>query len=177
MGLLAEFTQGDGLIKHALAVEAAMRAYARRFGENENLWGATGLLHDFDYERYPSAEEHPAQGAKILTERGYPEEVVYAIKAHADHMNLERKSHLDKTLYAVDELTGLITATALVHPTKRLAEVKVKSIKKKMKDKAFARSVDRDAIRQGADDLGVELEEHIDFVLRAMQDISGELGL
>lgn len=173
--LLREYTKNENLIKHGLAVEAAMRAYARRFGEDEELWAITGLLHDFDYERFP--EEHPLRGAAILEERGYPEEVVYAIKAHADHTGLERKSLLDKALFAVDELTGMIVAVALVRPSKKLAEVTVSSVKKKMKDRSFARGVNREDIVRGAAELGVELDEHIGVVLEAMQGIADELGL
>ncbi len=173
--LLREYTKNENLIKHGLAVEAAMRAYARRFGEDEELWAITGLLHDFDYERFP--EEHPLRGAAILEERGYPEEVVYAIKAHADHTGLERKSLLDKALFAVDELTGMIVAVALVRPSKKLAEVTVSSVKKKMKDRSFARGVNREDIVRGAAELGVELDEHIGVVLEAMQGIASELGL
>lgn len=173
--LLREYTKNENLVKHGLAVEAAMRAYARRFGEDEELWGITGLLHDFDYERYP--EEHPLKGAKILEELGYPEEVVHAIRAHADFTDVPRENLLDKTLFAVDELTGLIVATALVQPQKSLGEVKVESVRKKMKDKSFARGVNREEIARGAEELGAELDEHIGVVLEAMQGIAAELGL
>ncbi len=175
--LLHEYTQKDGLIKHALAVEACMRAYARKWGEDEEKWGIVGLLHDFDYEMYPNPDQHPEVGAKILTEKGYPADVIYAIRSHADYLNLERKNPMDKTLYAVDELAGFVTAVALVRPNKKIAEVKVSSVQKKLKDKAFARTVNREDIRKGADDLDVPLKEHIAFVIDAMADIAVELGL
>lgn len=174
--LLHEYTKKEGLRKHALAVEAAMRAYARKFGEDEEKWGIVGLLHDFDYEKHPTKAEHPSVGAKILEEKGYPEDVIYAIKSHADYLGLERKSLMDKTLYAVDELTGFIVAVALVRPN-QLADMKVSSVKKKLKDKAFASSVDRNAIKEGAESLDVSLDEHIKFVIGAMRDIADELGL
>jgi putative nucleotidyltransferase with HDIG domain len=175
--LLTEHTKSENLIKHALAVEAAMRAYARKFSEDEEKWAITGLIHDFDYEQHPTAEEHPAWGAKLLEELGWPEDIVYAVRAHGDHLGLPRKSLMDKALYAVDELTGLIVAVALVRPSKSIMDVKIKSIKKKWKDKAFARGVSREAIEQGAADLGVDLNEHIAIVLSAMQSIADELGL
>jgi len=174
--LLYEYTQKEGLRKHALSVEAAMRAYARKFGEDEEKWAIVGLLHDFDYEKHPTEEEHPLVGAKILEEKGYPEDVIYAIKSHADYLGLARKSLMDKTLYAVDELTGFIVAVALVRPTK-LTGMKVSSVKKKLKDKSFASSVDRDAIKEGAESLGVSYDEHIGFVIKAMQSVADELGL
>lgn len=154
-----------------------MRAYARRFGEDEEKWGVTGLLHDFDYEKYPTAEEHPFAGNKILRERGYPEDVMRAILSHADYSGVKRESQMEKTLYACDELCGLITAAALVKPSKSVAEVDAKSIRKKMKDKAFARSVNRDDIVNGAADMGVDLDEHITFCIEAMKAVAGELGL
>jgi len=175
--LLNEYTKNPNLIKHALAVEAAMKAYARKYGEDEEKWGLVGLLHDFDYDRYPDPRDHPLVGAGILGNRGYPEEVIYAIKSHADYLKLPRKSLMDKTLYAVDELSGLITAVTLVRPGKRVAEVPTKSVIKKMKDKAFARTVNRDDIRNGAEDLGVDLREHVDFVIQAMSSVAEELGL
>ena len=175
--VLYEYTQKDGLRKHALAVEAAMRAYAKKFGEDEEKWGIVGLLHDFDYERYPTPDQHPEVGAKILKEKGYPDDVIYAIRSHADYLELDRKSLMDKTLYAVDELVGFITAVALVRPNKNIVEVKVSSVKKKFKDKAFARSVNREDIRKGADDLDIPLDEHIAFVIDAMKGIADELGL
>lgn len=175
--LLTEYTEKEGLIKHALAVEAAMRAYAKKFGEDEDAWGIVGLIHDFDYEKYPSMEDHPFKGSEILRQRGYPEEWIEAILGHGDHTGVPRKTQMAKTLYAVDELSGFITAVAYVRPNKKLGEVKVKSVKKKMKDKAFARQVSREDIRKGAEELGVELDEHIDFVVKAMQQISDDLGL
>ena len=175
-GLLREYTKNENLIKHALAAEAAMRAYARKFEEDEELWGITGLLHDFDYERYPTLDQHPAQGAKILEELGYPEELVYAIKAHG-YMGVPRTHLLDKVLYAADELTGFIVAVALVRPSKSIMDVEVKSVRKKMKDKAFARAVKREDIVKGAEELGVDLNEHIAFVIQAMQGIAKDLGL
>jgi putative nucleotidyltransferase with HDIG domain len=176
-GLLCEYTQSESLRKHMLAVEACMRAYARKFGEDENQWGITGLLHDFDYEKYPTPAEHPFVGNKILEERGYPEDVRRAILSHADYSGVKRESRMEKTLYACDEIAGFITASALVKPNKSLAEVEAKSVRKKMKDKAFARSVNRDDIINGAADLGVDLEEHIAFCIEAMKGIAGELGL
>ena len=175
--LLCEHTQSESLRKHMLAVEACMRAYARKFGEDEDKWGITGLLHDFDYEKYPTPAEHPFVGSKILEERGYPEEMRRAILSHADYSGVKRESRMEKTLYACDEIAGFITASALVKPNKSLAEVEAKSVRKKMKDKAFARSVSRDDIVNGAADLGVELEEHIAFCIEAMKTIAAELGL
>ena len=175
--LLHEYTQKDGLIKHALAVEAGVQAYARKFGENQEKWGIVGLLHDFDYEKYPNPNQHPEVGAQILKEKGYPDDVIYAIRSHADYLELERKNLMDTTLYAIDELAGFITAVALVRPNKNIAEVKVSSVKKKLKDKAFARTVNRDDIREGAEALGVPLDEHIAFALDAMKGIAAELGL
>ena len=176
-GLLTEFTQSENLRKHALAVEACLRAYARKFGEDEEKYGVTGLLHDFDYEKYPSAEEHPFVGSKILEERGWPEEVRRAILSHADYANVPRQTNMEKALFACDELAGLITATALVKPSKSLAEVEASSVRRKMKDKAFARSVSREDISKGAQELGVELDEHIAFCIEAMKGIAKELGL
>lgn len=175
--LLTEYTQKDSLIKHALAVEAAMRAYAEKFGEDVEAWGCVGLLHDFDYEKYPSMEDHPFRGAEILREKGYPEDWITAILGHANHTGTPRETLMAKTLYAVDELCGFITAVAYVRPNRSVAEVKVKSVKKKMKDKAFARQVNREEILDGARELGVELDEHIAFVIAAMQKISDKLGL
>jgi putative nucleotidyltransferase with HDIG domain len=175
--LLCEFTQSESLRKHALAVEACMRAYARKVGEDEEKWGGVGLIHDFDYEKYPSAEDHPFRGSEILQERGYPEEVRRAILSHADYTNVPRQTPMEKTLFACDELAGFITAIALVKPGKSLAEVDARSVRKKMKDKAFARSVSRDDIVNGAADLGVDLDQHIEFCIEAMKAIAGELGL
>ncbi len=175
--LLCEYTKSDGLRKHALAVEAAMRYFARKHGEDEGTWGIVGLLHDFDYEKYPSLEHHPMEGAKILRERGYPEEVVLAVLSHADHSGVPRDTLMAKTLYAVDELTGFVTAVALVRPNKSLHEVEPRSVRKKMKDKSFARSVDRDDVVKGAQELGVELNDHIGDVIDAMRQVAEELEL
>lgn len=178
--LVTEWTQSVNLRKHMLAVEAGMRAYARRFEEDEEKWRTVGVLHDFDYERYPdvAVEGHPVVGSKVLREQGWPEEIIRAILSHATEItSVERQSLLEKALYAVDELTGLITAVALVRPSKNIADVKLKSIRKKWKDKAFAAGVHRDEIEQAAEDLGVPLTEHIGIVLAAMQDIAADLGL
>lgn len=175
--LLTEFTQSESLRKHALAVEACMRAYARKFGVDEELWGTVGLIHDFDYEKYPSLDDHPYRGNEILQERGYSDEIRRAIMSHAEYTGVTRDSPMEKTLFACDELAGFITAVALVKPGKSLAEVDAKSVRKKMKDKAFARSVNRDDIVNGARGLGVELEEHIAFCIEALKGIAGELGL
>ena len=175
--LMCEFTQSESLRKHMLAVEACMRAYASKFGEDQDKWGTVGLLHDFDYEKYPTPEEHPFVGNKILEERGYSEEIRRAILSHAEYSGVKRESKMEKTLFACDELAGFITASALVKPNKSLAEVEAKSVRKKMKDKAFARSVNRDDIINGAADLGVDLEEHIAFCIEAMKGIAAELGL
>ncbi len=175
--LLTEYTKSESLIKHALAVEALMRTYAKKFGEDENKWGIVGLLHDFDYEKYPSSEDHPLKGAAILEEKGYPEDVIYAIKTHAEYLELPRKSPMDKTLFAVDELSGLLIAAALVQPNKTIHTVKVKSVKKKLKDKAFARAVNRENIRTGAEELGVELGEHIGFCIEALKEVAADLGV
>jgi len=175
--LLTEFTKSPNLIKHGLAVEAAMRAYARKLGEDEELWGVVGLIHDFDYERYPTAEEHPFRGMEILRERGWPEEIVEAVGSHANYSNIPRDTPMKKALYAVDELTGLIVAVALVRPSKDIRDVKVKSVKKKWKDKAFAAGVNRGDVEEGAALLEVDLWEHVDTVLEAMKGSAGELGL
>lgn len=175
--LVCEYTAGDSLRKHMLAVEAAMRGYARRFGEDEELWGVVGLLHDFDYERWPNPPEHPLRGAAILAEKGYPEHVIYAIKSHADYLtDCPRVSRLDKTLYACDELAGFVTAVALLRPEK-LAGMQASSVKKKLKQKSFAAAVNRDDIVRGAEDLGVPLDEHIQFVIDSMRPAAAELGL
>jgi putative nucleotidyltransferase with HDIG domain len=176
-GLLTEFTLSESLRKHAMAVEACMKAYARKLGEDEELWGVVGLLHDFDYEKYPSAEEHPFKGVEILKERGVSEEIQRAILSHADYTGVKPESRMEKTLFACDELAGLITATALVKPSKSLLEVDAKSVRKRMKDKAFARSVSREDIINGAADLGVDLDEHITFCIEAMRTVADELGL
>ena len=182
LALMQEYTQSDSLRKHMLAVEGAMRAYAKKFGEDEERWGITGLIHDFDYERFPNnahspTEEHPSEGVRILRARGYPEDVLEAILGHAQYCNVPRESRMAKTLFAVDELTGLVTATALVRPTKSVMEVDARSVRKKMKDKAFARGVNRDDVVNGANELGVDLDEHISFVIAAMQSRAADLGL
>ena len=175
--LLHEHTETPGLRKHALAVEAAMRAYAGRFGEDADLWGATGLIHDFDYDKHPTPEEHPRFGCRILKERGYPPAMIEAIMGHAAYTGTPRVTPLAKALFASDELCGMITATALVQPGKTLAEVTPDSVLRKMKSKSFARSVNRDEIEQGARELGVPMEEHVGFVLAALQAKAGALGL
>jgi putative nucleotidyltransferase with HDIG domain len=180
--LLCEYTHSDSLRKHALAVEACVRAYAKRNGANEELWGNTALLHDFDYERWPNdahspIAEHPYQGSEILRELGYPEEMIHAILGHADYCNVARVSPLDKTLFACDELSGFLTACALVKPTKSIHDVEASSVKKKLKDKAFARGVSRDDVYKGAEELGAPLDEHIAFCIAAMRAVAPELGL
>ena len=182
LALMREHTASESLRKHMLSVEAAMRAYAGKFGEDEERWGTTGLIHDFDYERFPNnahspTEEHPSEGVRILRAKGYPEDILEAILGHAQYCNTPRESRMAKTLFAVDELTGLITATALVRPTKSVHEVDAKSVRKKMKDKAFARGVSREDVINGAQELGVELDEHIGFVITSMQARSADLGL
>jgi putative nucleotidyltransferase with HDIG domain len=175
--LLTEFTQSESLRKHALAVEACMRAYARKFAGDEELWGVVGLLHDFDYDKYPGLDDHPYRGNEILKERGYSDEIRKAIMSHAEYTGVTRDTPLEKALFACDELAGFITACALVKPGKSLAEVEAPSVKRKMKDKAFARNVNRADVVNGAADLGVDLEEHIAFCIVAMKGIAGELGL
>jgi putative nucleotidyltransferase with HDIG domain len=175
--LLTEFTRSESLRKHALAVEACMRAYAKKFGAHEELWGVVALLHDFDYEKYPSMEDHPYKGNEILKERGWPDEIRRAIMSHAEYTGVTRDTPMEKALFACDELAGFITAVALVKPGKSLAEVDARSVRKKMKDKAFARSVNRNDIVTGAADLDVDLEEHIAFCIEAMKGIADKLGL
>jgi len=182
--LVTEYTKSESLIHHMLAVEAAMRAYARKYGEDEETWGAVGLVHDFDYERYPSMDpdtpddqKHCLAGAVILRRKGWPEDMVHAVLSHATYSGVVPETRMEKTLYAVDELTGLVTAVALVRPSKNIADVNVKSVRKKWKDKAFAAAVDREEIARAAADLGVDLDEHIQVVLSALQDIAPELGL
>jgi putative nucleotidyltransferase with HDIG domain len=182
LALMREYTASESLRKHMLAVEGAMRAYAQKFGEDEERWGIAGLIHDFDYERFPNnahspTEEHPSEGVRVLRAKGYPEDILAAILGHAQYTNTPRASMMAKTLFAVDELTGLITATALVRPTKSVHEVDAKSVRKKMKDKAFARGVSRDDVINGAAELGVDLDEHIGFVIASMQARSADLGL
>ncbi len=176
-GLLTEFTQSESLRKHALAVEACLRAYAVKFGEDENKWAIVGLIHDFDYEKYPTAEEHPYKGNQILADRGWPEDVRRAIMSHAEYSGVKRESRLEKTLFACDELSGLLTACALVKPSKAIADVEVPGVKKRMKDKAFARGVHREDIVKGAAELGVDLDAHIAFCIEAMKKRAAELGL
>jgi putative nucleotidyltransferase with HDIG domain len=175
--VLTEFTDNPSLIKHALGVEAAMRAYARSFGEDEEMWGVIGLIHDFDYQQNPTEETHLHVGTKILLEKGWPEDWVRIVASHADYMGVPRDNLAAKALFAVDELSGFLTACALVRPDKAIAEVKVKSVKKKLKDKAFARGVNRDDVRNGAEELGVDLGEHIEFVRDAMATIADQLEL
>jgi putative nucleotidyltransferase with HDIG domain len=177
LALLHEHTEGPGLRKHAYAVEAAMRASARKQGADEDLWGVTGLLHDFDYEKHPTREEHPFVGCRILESRGYPPEMIQAILGHATYSGTPRETPMARTLFASDELCGLITAAALVQPGKTLAEVTPDSVLRKMRTKGFARSVNRDEIEQGAAELGVPLEEHVAFVLAALQGEAKALGL
>jgi putative nucleotidyltransferase with HDIG domain len=173
--ILKEYTKSESLLKHAYAVEAAMRAYARKFGEDEELWGIVGLLHDFDYEMYP--DEHPMKGSEILKEKGVPEEIRTAILGHANYTGVPRETLMAKTLYAVDELSGFLVAVTLVRPNKSVSEVKVKSVKKKMKDKSFAAKVNRDEIREGAEELGIPFEEHVEFMIKALSGVAEQLGL
>ena len=182
LALQHEYTRSDSLRKHMLAVEAAMRAYATKFGEDPDRWGLTGLIHDFDYERYPNAEHsategHPAHGVRVLRERGWPDDILRAILGHATYSGVGRDTRMAKTLFAVDELTGLVTATALVRPARSVHEVDARSVRKKMKDKAFARGVNREDVLLGAQELGVELDEHIQFVVDAMRGAAESLGL
>ena len=182
LALMHEYTASESLRKHMLAVEAAMRAYAEKFGEDPERWGLAGLIHDFDYERYPNAahspmEEHPAHGVKILRERGWPDDILQAILGHATYCAVTRQTTMAKALFAVDELTGLVTATALVRPSKSLHEVDARSVRKKMKDKAFARGVNRDDVLLGAEELRVDLDAHIQFVIDAMRARAADLGL
>ena len=174
--LVCEYTQSEALRRHMLAVEAAMRAYARHFGEDENKWGIVGLLHDFDYERWPDPPDHPLKGAAILESLGYPEDVIYAIKSHADYLDCPRRSRMDKTLYACDELCGFLFAVALVRP-QRLAGLTPKSVRKKMKQRSFAAAVSREDLVRGAEDLGVDFDAHVQFVIEALQPIASQLGL
>jgi putative nucleotidyltransferase with HDIG domain len=174
--LLCEYTKNENLRKHALAVEACVRAYARRFGEDEATWGTVALIHDFDYEMYPNAPDHPVKGSEILKERGYPEDVRRAILSHADYTGVPRDTLLAKALFASDELAGFITACSLVRPDK-ISTLEAKSVRKRMKDKAFARSVSREDIIKGAEELGIPLDEHISFCIDAMRGIAETLGL
>ncbi len=175
--LLCEYTQSESLRKHALAVEQIMRAYARKWGEDEELYGIVGLLHDFDYERYPTMEEHPYRGCEILRERGYPEDIITAIMGHASYTGVPRETRLAKTLFACDELTGFMFAVTFVRPSKSIHEVTPKSVRKKLKQPSFAASVSREDIEMGIIELGVERDEHIQFVIDALKEIAEELGL
>ena len=175
--ILNEYTNSEALIKHALSVETCVRAYAKKYNEDEEYWGNVALLHDFDYEKYPTDKEHPFKGSEILKEKGFDDEFRKAILSHADYSGVTRETLLQKVLYACDELAGFITAVTYVRPSKTVDEVEVKSVKKKLKDKAFARAVSREDIRNGAEDLGVPLEEHIEFCIRAMRNNKEALGL
>jgi putative nucleotidyltransferase with HDIG domain len=182
LALMHEYTPSDALRKHMYAVEAAMRACARKEGEDEEAWGLVGLMHDFDYERYPNdahsaTEEHPSHGVGVLRERGMPDEMLTAIMGHASYTGVPRESLMAKSLFAVDELCGFLVACALVRPSRSLQDLTVKSVKKKLKDKAFARGVNRDEVRQGAEELGVPLEDHIQFVIEALRPMEQDLGL
>jgi putative nucleotidyltransferase with HDIG domain len=175
--LMTEYTQSESLRKHMLAVEAAVCGYARLFGENEDDWGAVALLHDFDYERWPDPKDHPFRGVEILKERGYPEWVTRAILSHADYSGVPRESRLERTLYACDEMSGFVTAAALVRPSKSVLDLEASSVMKRMKDKAFARAVSREDLRRGAEELGLPLEEHIGNVINFMRLQADALGL
>ena len=175
--LLTEYTKNENLLKHAMAVEAAVRGYARKFGEDEDDWGVTALLHDFDYERWPSPEDHPYRGSAILRERGYPESIIRAILSHADYSGVPRETRLDKTLFACDEMAGFVTAASLVRPSKSVLDLEPSSVIKRMKDKAFARAVKREDLRAGAELLGLPLEEHIANVVAFMRERADVLGL
>ena len=182
LALVHEYTASDSLRKHMLAVEAAMRAYAERFGEDPDRWGLAGLVHDYDYERYPNeahspTEGHPAEGVRRLRAQGWPDDILEAILGHATYSGVARETPMARTLFAVDELTGLITATALVRPSKSVHEVDAKAVRKKMKDKAFARGVNREDVLRGAQELGVDLDQHIQFVIDAMKSVAVEIGL
>ena len=175
--ILTEYTKSEALIKHALSVETCVRAYAKKFNEDEKYWGNVAMLHDFDYEMYPTAEEHPYKGSEILKEKGFDEEFRKAILSHADYTGVARATLLEKVLFASDELAGFITAVTYVRPSKTVDEVEVKSVKKKLKDKAFARAVSREDIKKGAEELGIPIEEHIEFCIMAMRKNKEALGL
>ena len=177
LALLRAHNQNESLVKHGIAVSAGTRAYARKYGEDENKWRIAGLLHDVDYEEHPTIEEHGKFGAQWLRELGYPDDIVHAVEAHNDYFNIPRDDLLSKSVYACDELAGLITAAALVRPNKAIAGLEASSVRKKMKDKAFARGVNRDDIIKGAEELGVDLNEHVAFVIAAMETVAPELGL
>ncbi|OGL12053.1 MAG: HAD family hydrolase [Candidatus Rokubacteria bacterium RIFCSPLOWO2_12_FULL_71_22] len=175
--ILTEFTRSESLRKHARAVEASMRAYAARYGEDPDAWGVAGMLHDFDYEMHPRAPHHPSKGGEVLLARGVPEPIVYAILAHADYAGVPRVSLLDRALYACDELSGFVHAVALVRPGRVISGLEPASVRKKLKDKAFARTVNRDDVYRGAEELGVPLDAHIAFVVAALTDVAPDLGL
>jgi putative nucleotidyltransferase with HDIG domain len=175
--LLTEYVTGEPLLKHCLGVEASMREYAHVFGEDENLWGFVGLIHDFDFEMHPTLDQHPQDGAPILRERGVPESIIQSVLSHADHLDVPRETRLEKTLAAVDEMSGFVTAVALVRPTKSIDDVTPKSVKKKMKDKAFARAVHRETLTDTAAALGVDFDEHIQHVIDGLAMIAPQLGL
>ncbi|HHW10218.1 MAG TPA: HDIG domain-containing protein [Firmicutes bacterium] len=175
--LLRQYTKDEQLLKHALAVEAAMRAYAAKYGEDAERWAVTGLLHDMDYEQHPTLEEHPKVGAEILRSLHYPEDIVEAVLSHGNHLGVPRRTLMAKALYAVDELTGFVAAVALVRPSKKVADVQVSSVKKKMKDKSFAKGCNREEMLAGAAELGVPFDEHVALVIAAMSGIADELGL
>ncbi|MDQ3068229.1 MAG: HDIG domain-containing protein [Acidobacteriota bacterium] len=177
LALMEEYTQGESLRKHMLGVEAAVRGYAREFGEDEEAWGVVALLHDFDYERWPGREDHPYRGVEILTAKGYPEWVTRAILSHADYTGVTRDSRLEKTLFACDEMSGFVTASALVRPSRSVMDLEAASVMKRMKDKAFARAVPREDLRKGADELGVPLEQHVSNVIRFLRERADALGL
>ncbi|MBI4198247.1 MAG: HDIG domain-containing protein [Chloroflexi bacterium] len=175
--LLREHAKGEVLIRHATAVEACMRAYARRHGQDEETWGIAGMLHDFDWDVCPSPEQHPQYGAAILRQRGYPEVIIHAVLSHGNHTGVDRETPMERTLFAVDELSGFVTAVALVRPSKSLSDTDAASVRKKMKDKRFAASVSRDDILQGAQELGLDMDEHIGFVIEALKPVAEQLGL
>ena len=175
--LLTEYTKSDSLLKHALSVEQAMRAYARRLGGDEEKWGISGLIHDFDYEQFPTLEDHPYKGCEILREKGWTEDIIRAVMSHGEHTGVTRETPMEKALFAVDELCGFLLACAYVRPDRKISMVEVKSVKKKLKDKSFARAVNREDIAKGIEELGVEADEHIRFVIDALSEISDELGL
>jgi putative nucleotidyltransferase with HDIG domain len=177
LAIVREHVENENLVRHMLAVEACMRFYAGKLGEDAETWGITGILHDFDWEIHPTLEHHPQDGAPILRERGVPEEVVRAILSHAQHTGVPRESRMEKALFACDEVTGLVTAVALVRPSRSIHDVEVKSVKKKWKDRAFAAGANREEIQEGAEDFGVELWEHVGNVIEAMRGVAGELGL
>lgn len=177
LSLLHEYTAGESLRRHAYAVEASMRAYAAHYGEDVEKWSVTGLLHDFDYEKYPTPAEHTIAGTRILREQGYPEDIIRAIQGHADYNGIQRETRMEKALYACDELSGFVMAVAMVRPNRRLDEVEVRSVRKKLKDKAFARGVNRDDVVRGAEEMGLDLDEHIAFVIGALTRVAPELGL